>query len=375
MRKNPVFSTLWRVLVPVVVLVSCQKYDSPEGGFTRPGLLTTEIKMAMEAATDKIFSETATPGMLALVAVEGEADFIITRGTANTLTSEPIQEQNAFRIGSVTKTFTGTVVLLLADEGLIHLDSSIAFYLPEKGIPSGSAITIRMLGTMTSGLFNYSDDPALWEPFINSGYTLEMPPDTLLAIAFRHPMNFAPGTSYEYCNTNTVLLGLLIEKITGKPAYQVINEKVVLPLKLFDTYMGGPFFRSGPYTHGYSFQEEGLLDATNWNPSWGYTAGAMISTPGDMKRWARLLAEGALLSEASKTERFNFNSDNYGFAVELANYKGQRWYGHPGLLPGYNTQVWYNTEKKITLVISSNTETGAPAEKLLIEFITLLGNL
>jgi D-alanyl-D-alanine carboxypeptidase len=358
------------LIIAVFLNTSCKKEE-----ILAPILLTNEVKSEFSKAADKVFLETATPGLFALVSVEGEPDFIIKRGMGNLLTAEPMNNNNAFRIGSVTKTFTGTAVLMLVDEGLIDLDASIASYLPEYNIPSGDAITIRMLGNMTSGLFNYSTDPGLWESFIASGYTQFFPPDSLLAIAFRYPLNFAPGTSYEYCNTNTVLLGLLLEKITGKPAYQVITDKVVLPLNLTNTYFGGPFFMNEPYSKGYSFQEEGLVDATNWNPSWGYTAGAMISTPEDMKKWVRHLADGDLLSENMKAELFNFGSNNYGFCVESINYKNDHWIGHPGVIPGYNTQVWYNSDRNITMVINSNTEDNYPAQTLMIAYVLILGDL
>lgn len=354
-----------------LAIVSCKKDDQ----VAPSRILTASVRTALTETADRVFLETPTPGLIALVSVEGEPDYLIKRGSANLETSEPMHESHYFRIASVTKTFTGTVVLMLADEGLIRLDSSIAFYLPEYNIPSGNEITVRMLGNMTSGLFNYSEDPDMWELYDASGYTLYFPPDSLLAISFRHPLNFIPGTGYEYCNTNTVLLGLLIEKITGLPAWKVINEKVLKPLDLSNTYYGGSFFAYPPYNHGYTMEEEGWVDATNWNTSWGYTAGAMISTLEDMKKWSRYLADEPLLSESMKAERFNFGADNYGFCLETVKYKNERWIGHPGTISGYNTQVWYNPERKISLVIHSNTEAGLPAQALLIAYIIFLGDL
>lgn len=355
----------------LVILSSCEKESS-----TIPSqVLTTELKSELSAIADRVFLETSTPGLISLISVEGEEDFIIKRGVANIETNEPINEENAFRIASVTKTFTGTALLMLADEGLINLDSTIAYYLPEYNIPSGNEITIRMLGNMTSGLFDYSIDPDLWERFSESGFTLYFPPDSLLSIAFRHPMVFQPGTDHMYCNTNTVLLGLLLEKITGKTAYQAIQEKVLAPLNLKNTYFGGSFFMYEPYSHGYTPGDEGLLDATNWNPSWGYTAGAMISKFEDLKQWAYYLANGDLLSETMKEERFDFGSNDYGFCVEAIHYKDDEWVGHPGIIPGYNIQLWYNAAKKITVITCSNTENNSPAQTLCIEFVILLGDL
>lgn len=362
-------------LTGALYLASCRKDATTYEAFPSAKVLTAKVRADMEAMADKVFPENYAPGIIALISVEGEPDYIIKRGTSNLATNEPIHETDAFRIASVTKTFTGTAVMMLADEGLIRLDSAISGYLPEYQIPSGDIITVRMLGNMTSGLFNYSDDPEMWEPFIASGYTLEYPPDSLLAISFRHPLNFPPGTRYEYCNTNTVLLGLLLEKITGKPAARVISEKVTTPLNLAATYFGGPFYMFTPYINGYTIREEGMLNTTNWNPSWGYTAGAIISNLADMKKWARYLADGALLSEAMKAERFKFGSDNYGFCVESIRYKNDLWVGHPGTIPGYNTQVWYNSAKKITLIVVANCDTGLPAQSFLISTIILLGDL
>jgi D-alanyl-D-alanine carboxypeptidase len=359
------------ILMLIVILASCEK-ENPK---ISSQLLTTELKSELSAITDRVFFETSTPGLIALISVEGEKDFIIKRGVANLETNHPICEENAFRIASVTKTFTGTAILMLVDEGLVNLDSTIAYYLPEYNIPSGNEITIRMLGNMTSGLFDYSEDSDLWERFSESGYTLYFPPDSLLSIAFRHPMVFLPGTDYMYCNTNTVLLGLLLEKITGRSAYQAIQEKVLAPLNLNNTYFGGSFFLYEPYSHGYTLGDEGFLDATNWNPSWGYTAGAVISKLEDLKLWAYYLANGDLLSETMKEERFDFGSNDYGFCIEAIHYKDDEWVGHPGIIPGYNTQLWYNAAKKTTVIIYSNSDNYLPAQTLFIEFVKLLGDL
>lgn len=360
------------ILTLLLFVVACENEN-----LIKPAskILTTEVKSELSAITDRVFPETSTPGLIALISVEGEEDFIIRRGVANLETNEPIHEDNAFRIASITKTFTGTALLILADEGLVDLDNTINYYLPEYNIPLGHEITIRMLGNMTSGLFDYSEDPDLWERFSESGYTLYFSPASLLSIAFRYPLVFQPGTDYMYCNTNTILLGLLLEKITGKPASQVIQEKVLTPLNLANTYLGGEFFIYEPYSHGYTLGDEDLMDATNWNPSWAYTAGAMISTLEDLKRWAYHLANGDLLSEKMKAERFDFGTNDYGFCVESSHYKNEQWIGHPGNMPGYNTQLWYNAAKKITIIIYSNSEVNLPAQTLFVEFIMLLGDL
>jgi D-alanyl-D-alanine carboxypeptidase len=335
-----------------LVSVSCGS-DAPV-----PKILTEATKAQLETAADAVYAQLKPPGMIALVSVEGEGDFIIKRGVSNRETGRAMNEDYYFRIASNTKTFTGAALLILADEGWINLDKSIASYLPEYNIPNGDRITVRMLGNMTSGLFNYTDDTEFLVPFFESGCSLTFTPAELLAVAFRHLPNFEPGEKYEYCNTNTVLLGLLLEKRTGKPAKQVIEEKVIRPMGLTHTYWPDSVSLATPYTNGYTVSDGVTVDATGWNPSWGYTAGILVSTFADMKIWAKAVAEGTLLSEQAKAERFKWINNHYGFCVMNVD----NWIGHPGTMFGYNSHVLYNKGKKITLVILVNMDTGTPVE-------------
>lgn len=350
------FVLIGSLLLNSMVLTSCTKDPvwTPAPNYQ----LNETIRARLEAAADSVFKTTQTPGMIAIISAEGEEDLIIKRGVANMATGEPMSENSYWRIASNTKTFTGAAVLILADEGKINLDNSISSYLPAYNIPKGDKITIRMLGNMTSGLFNYSEEESLWARMFADKFVKNYPPDSLLAVAFSHPNNFEPGKSYEYCNTNTVLLGLLLEKVTGKPARTVIEEKILQPLQLRRTYWGGPYFLSTPYIHGYNKDYGAVLDATNWNPSWGYTAGAMISHFADMKIWAKAVAEGSLLSEKMKKERFAWVGDHYGFCVM----KAGSWVGHPGSISGYNSHVLYNSSKKMSLIILTNMDSDSPVE-------------
>lgn len=341
-------------LVSALLLLSCANESTP----VPPKILTEAVKAQLETAADEAFAQVKPPGMIAFVSVEGEGDYLIKRGVSNIETGRPMSEDYYFRIASNTKTFTGLAVLLLVDEGKIILDTPIASYLPEYNIPNGNRITVRMLGNMTSGLFDYSADTTLFAPFVASGYSLAYAPNELIAAAFRHPPNFEPGAKYEYCNTNTVLLGLLMEKVTSKSAKQVIQEKVIQPIGLPHTYWPDSVSLATPYTHGYNAALGKTVDATNWNPSWGYTAGALISTFADMKIWAKVVAEGRLLSEQTKAERFKWVDDHYGFCVM----KVGNWIGHSGTISGYNSHVFYNADKKITIVILVNMDTGTPVE-------------
>jgi len=359
---------LFVLLVTALSLVQLSCHNGVEYEAPYVEVLTEDVRNKLEHAADSVFMRVSTPGMIALFSAEYENDFVVRRGVSNTATNEQMSVNNYFRIASNTKTFTGLAVLILADEGLINLDSSISYYLPEKNIPNGSAIKVRMLGNMTSGLYNYSDDDGLWTSFQASNYQQTYPPDSLLAIAFRHPPKFPPGTSYAYCNTGIVLLGLLMEKVTGKSCAQIFQEKILQPANLNHTFWPESVYLFAPYTHGYTSEYGSTMDATNWNPSWGYTAGILISNFTDMKKWAMIVAGGLLLSDRMKAERFNWVYDHYGFCVM----KAGNWVGHPGTIFGYNSHVFYNTVKHISVVILTNTDSGTPVENFSEAFRNIL---
>ncbi|MBM2814562.1 MAG: D-alanyl-D-alanine carboxypeptidase precursor [Ignavibacteria bacterium] len=345
------------ILVLSLSFISCSKDSTPVQP-SQNKILTTVVKAQLDSIADLCFGEVSTPGMMALISVEGEGDYLIKRGVSNRETGELMNENHFLRIASNTKPFTGAAVLILVDEGKINLDSSISYYLPEYKVPNGYKITIRMLGNMTSGLFSYSGDAGFWNSYVASNHSKTFPPDSLCAMAFRHPVNFEPGAKYDYCNTNTVLLGLLMEKVTGMSAKNVISEKLLKPLKLTNTYWPNSIFLQSPYLHGYSLIEGSIIEATNWNPSWGYTAGILVSTLWDMKTWGKALGEGKLLSEKMKSERFKWVEDHYGFSVS----KAGDWVGHAGTMPGFNSHIYYNQAKKITLVVVCNMDTDTPVE-------------
>jgi len=143
------------------------------------------------------------------------------------------------------------------------------------------------------------------------------------------------------------------------PASQILEEKIIRPLNMNNTHWPTTIFLLPPYIHGYNSDFAGsLMDATNWNPSWGYTAGALISKFSDLKIWAKVVAEGKFLSEKTKSERFKWIGNHYGFCVM----KAGNWVGHPGSIFGYNSHVFYNSVKKVTLIILTNMDTNSPVE-------------
>ena len=188
------------------------------------------------------------------------------------------------RIGSVTKTFAGTAVLQLVDQGRIRLSDPISLYV--DGVPSGDVITLDLLGRMRSGLADYAES----DVFVQRIYA-EAPagpdafattPRELLDWAFAQPLIFPPGSQYEYSNTNTALLGMVIEKVSGLSLADYLQQNIFGPLGLTQTSFPANGLMPDPYAHGYNETPDGtIVDATLWNPSWGYAAGQIVSTDAD----------------------------------------------------------------------------------------------
>ncbi len=355
------------------IAISCKESSSPTESTNK--ILNAETIEKLQTAADKVMMENQTPGMMAYISVDGEGEGIyITRGVSNLATSEPMNINNSFKIGSITKTFTTEAVLILVDEGKIDLNKPISFYLPELNIPSGDKITIPMLANMSSGLFDYSSDMNLWTPYINSNEEKVFTPEELLALSFSHPLLFEPGTEYNYCNANTVLLGLLIKKVTGKEVRDVFNEKIFQPLGMKNTFWPNTRYLPYPYNHGYTSLLTGsLIESTNWNTSWADAAGCLISNFSDLKIWTKELYDRKLLSDKMKSERFAWIDDEpgvkySGFGIE----KVFDWVGKSGSIFGYNSETWYNPVKKITIIINTNSNDGMPADNVFISFLNIL---
>jgi len=349
---------------------SCQEESSP----TEPQrtILTTETIAKLEAAADKVMMEKQVPGMIAYIAVEGEGELFIARGVGNLTTSEPMNTNNYFRMASVTKTFTTEAALILAGEGKIDLDKTISFYLPEFAIPGRDIITIRMLGNMTSGLIDVLSDPALVASYYGSQGTMKYTPEELIVPLFTSQLKFTPGSQYDYCNSNTILLGLVVKKVTGKALKDVFQEKIFEPLRLSHTFWPETNYIPSPYHHAYTSQLGVVdLDVTYYGNSWGNAAGILISNLADLKIWAKELYERKLIHDNTKSERFIIGTPNgdYGFGLEIHG----NFVGHSGGIVGWNSMVFHDGVKKITIITHTNSFDGIPAGYAFQQFAKVLG--
>ncbi|MEU6313494.1 serine hydrolase domain-containing protein [Streptomyces sp. NPDC047014] len=318
--------------------------------------LTPALARQLDAAVQKVMAEAEVPGVTVALSAPGKGQYVRSFGVADKATGAAMSPGLYMRIGSVTKTFTVTALLQLVDEGRVRLDDTIGKYV--DGVPNGDRITLRQLAAMRSGLFNYSEDENFFKA-LTSDPQRPFTPRQLLDYSFAHPVLFEPGAKFLYCNTNLILLGLVVEKISGRPLDAYVDEKVAAEAGLKHTlFPKGAEFPS-PHAQGYTNQTAtGRTEvSTNWNPSWAWAAGAMISDLPDMRSWAKTLATGSLLEPATQAERLKtYPSGIPGAGYGLGIFNVQGWIGHNGSLPGYGALTVYLPEADATMVVLLNTD-------------------
>jgi D-alanyl-D-alanine carboxypeptidase len=326
-------------------------------------------KADLDAALKKSFRESAAPGVVAAVQTP-RYTWVGALGVADRASGESMTPDMHHRIGSVTKTFTATLLLQAADEGLLSLDDTIEQYV--KGVPNGDKITLRQMADMTSGIASYTEDEQ-WVKEWSSDRDRIWEPEELAQIGIKESPLFEPGTEWFYSNTNYVLLGLVLQQATGEPIGGLYREQIIEPLGLKNTSFPDPADSSIPEPHaqGYTLQGRSSggkpIDSTDWSPSEAWTAGQVISTVDDLLVYGRALGTGkGLLSPEKQSERLDsFVSDvpplnqpplkgDLAYGIGLG--KDHGWIGHNGEIPGYNTYLFYHPDLDAVVAVEVNSD-------------------
>jgi D-alanyl-D-alanine carboxypeptidase len=298
----------------------------------------------------------------------------------------PLRPGARVRVGSITKTFVATVTLQLVAEHRLSLDDTVERWQPGR-VPNGDHITVRQLLSHTSGLFDYTEDEAFFPTALADPLRYYTPRE-LVAIGTAHPPTFAPGTSWSYSNTGYIVMGLILERVTHRPVPALIRQRITDPLGLRDTYLPirDPDIR-GYHAHGYvppSISDQippprggpdKYVDVTLLSPSVAWAAGALISTPDDLRRFYHALLSGRLLRPAQLAAMKDLveveDMPGAGFGLGLYSVPspcGQVW-GHNGGIPGYITYAHNDETGRRSVVIALPTE---PDEAIATAFFTLL---
>ncbi len=321
------------------------------------GSLPADLVRQLDAAATAGFRVAATPGAIVGVRTP-QGTWIKAYGEADPVAHVPMTTDMHTRVGSITKTFTGTLLLQLQEQGKLSLDDTIDRYV--TGVPNGHVISLRELANMTSGVASYTRNEAFVDA-LSTDPTAVFTPEQLLAYGLSQSPSFAPGAQFDYSNTNTILLGMVIEKVTGQPVGDVFKEQILDPLQLHDTIWPGTSpDMPAPYPQGFTLQSQDASpdhpgNATNWNPSWSWTAGAMIMDMHDLLIYGRALGTGqGLLGPAAQAERLTSFPGSAGYGLAVGCIDG--WVGHTGELPGYNTSLFYDTTRDTVVVVQTNSD-------------------
>ncbi|MFF4381491.1 serine hydrolase domain-containing protein [Kitasatospora sp. NPDC001547] len=330
------------------------------------------------AAALRALTEAGAVGAIAEVR-DGNGAWRGASGVSDLATGAPVRADGRFRAGSVTKMFTATTVLQLVGERRVGLDEAIERYLPGL-VPNGGHITVRQLLNHSSGLWDSTnekggvfpdlEDPAALRDWLDQGgLTRSVTPAQVVAASVAHAPNFPPGAGFGYSNVNYTLLGMIIEKVTGRGYAQEITARILRPLGLNGTYFPGSATGiRGPHAHGYWTVPEGPApedgsdrDVTVASVTWANSAGELISTLGDLNRFEKALLGGrllppALLKEMTTTTPIEVEGvpTQLGYGLGLAAWQlscGQV-YGHDGSVPGYSTQLWGSGDRQVSLSVT-----------------------
>ncbi|MFF4453248.1 serine hydrolase domain-containing protein [Streptomyces goshikiensis] len=316
------------------------------GALAPPAALAATKPDTVQQGLDALVRADGLPAALASVKDRGGRTRTYTAGVGDVATGAKVPQDGQVRIGSTTKTFTAVVVLQLVGEGRIDLDATVDTYLPGlvrgEGI-DGRHIKVRELLQHTSGLPDYEariDDDTIRRRYFE--------PRDLLDLAFEHKADFAPGEKWAYSNTNYIVAGLIVQKVTGRPLAEEMDERVIKRIGLRHTYfpaVGDRTIRE-PHPKSYSRESAGapLRDFTEMDPSAAWAAGQLISTNSDVNRFFTALLGGRLLPAAQlaqmrTTVPIGDTGAGYGLGIMSRPLScGGVYWGHGGDLAGYETR-------------------------------------
>ncbi|MFJ5303941.1 serine hydrolase domain-containing protein [Streptomyces sp. NPDC088350] len=340
----------------------------------------TATRQAIQAAV-----QDGVPGVTATVR-DGGTTWSTTAGVGNLRTGKPRSADDRYRVGSITKAFVSTVLLQLEAEGRLSLDDTVEKWLPgtvHGNGNDGGKITVRQLLNHTSGIYNYTQDDDFGrayftkDGFFQHRYDTKTPAD-LVAIAMSHKPDFAPGTSWHYSNTNYVLAGMVIQKVTGHSYATEIRHRIINPLKLTATSLPGTGVTvPSPSSHAYSKLAETTTgptyDVTKLNPSIASSAGEIISDSADLDRFYGALLGGKLLP-AKQLEEMQTTvpagdspTTRYGLGISDIHLPcGVHLWGHDGGIHGSQSAVVATPDGRHALAFNFNGDWSGDAGAVVV---------
>ena len=332
---------------------------------------------AIDAIVNATKNGSGTPGVMVGIWDPKRGNFVKGYGTKDLADQQPpLTAKDRVRIASVTKSFTATAVLQLVAGKKLSLGAHLSEFVPD--IENGDAITVQQLLDMTAGVYSYTEDQTfLTSYFANPAFPFTT--DDALGIVRAHSADFAPGTNTHYSDSNYLLAGLIVEKVTGRPLGDVIQRQILDKVDLSGSSYPTATTMPDPFSHGYLAQPLGApRDVTESNPGAAGGAGAMISDLDDLHAWAVALGTGTLLPKNLQRLRLKTRplvdtpKLKVAYGMGVTNVNG--FIGHDGGILGYATAMFYLPEEKATIVVESNSD-NVSAQSALWTFIGLASYL
>lgn len=252
-----------------------------------------------------------------------------------------------YRIGSITKIFTATLVFGLVEEGKLKLDDTLDKFFPE--IPNAKKITIAQMLNHRSGIHNITDDKQHYTSYYRRPQTHEQ----ILAIIAKTTPDFEPDAKAAYSNSNYILLGYIIEKVSKKSYKDVLNEKIVSKINLTDTSYGAATNGANNEASSFVWLNSKWKELPGTDMSIPGGAGAIVSTPTDLTKFITALFDGKIISQKS-LDKMKTITDGYGSGIMQYPYNEKKLYGHNGGIDGFNSMLGYFPEEKLALAYISN---------------------
>ena len=333
-----------------------------------------ENSSPVEAVLQKAIDGKTIPAAGVVVVRDGKVIVAKGYGTASIESGTPANENTVFQIASITKQFTAVGILLLAEEGKLNLDDAAGKHLSD--VPSQwSEVTLRQLLNQVSGITSYTDVGKIVTDKIYEQAEI-------LALVRELPLRFTPGSRREYSNTNYFLLGMVIEKVSTQPYPKFMEEKIFIPLGMEATRINTSGLKVPNAATGYELKTGKWQTVELVDPSQPFAAGAMLSTAGDMAKWAVAVSQGKLVHKNSWDEAFRLgklidgSASNYGFGWQSGKIGETKYMGHGGGIPGFGSYIVRFPIEDIIVVLLSNTTASRAPQQIAFEIAgTFLPNV
>jgi D-alanyl-D-alanine carboxypeptidase len=339
---------------------------------TPPQAFDPALAEELQRILDQLVADGSIPGAVLAVHIPGQEPWTGASGYVDRQRSQPMQPTTKVRIASISKVFTAVVVLQLVEEGKLDLDAPVTTWFAEL-VPNATDTTVRRLLNHTTGLYDYLEDKhMLARAFQRPDH--RWPSDELVAYAATYPPAFHPGArgAWDYSSTNYVILGMIVEQVTGNTLAQEMRQRIFIPLGLEQTFFPPDEVVQGVQARGYRY----YYDQTNISLSFAFATANLVSTASDMQRFGDALFQGRLLKPETMDMMLTFENGKGQYNMPELEYglgimhnrlpvgpdaQGRRRpatassvLGHTGGFGGFRSALWHQPESGVTIALGMN---------------------